>query len=69
MIYSLQCATTRFGCLNVKSHMPCRAHAVLYHNLEKSLSEGHGRSTAWAWHGKCESNTAALSQSNGKDTF
>jgi len=24
---------------------------------------------AWARHGKCESDTAALCQSNGKDTF
>jgi len=24
---------------------------------------------AWAWHGKCESDTAALCKSNGKDTF
>jgi len=24
---------------------------------------------AWAWHGKCESDTAALCESNGKDTF
>ena len=31
--------------------------------------ELHGRSMAWAWHGKCESDTAALCKSNGKDTF
>jgi hypothetical protein len=24
---------------------------------------------AWAWHGKCESDTAALSKSNGKDSL
>jgi len=24
---------------------------------------------AWAWRGKCESDTAALCKSNGKDTF
>jgi hypothetical protein len=24
---------------------------------------------AWAWHGKCEADTAALCKSNGKDTF
>jgi len=29
----------------------------------------HGMGTAWAWHGKCESDTAALCKSNGKDTF
>ena len=27
------------------------------------------RGTAWAWHGKCESDTAALCKSNGKDAF
>ena len=46
--------------------MPCRAHAVLCRGLEKSLSEGRGRSTAWAWHGMCESNTLALCKSDGK---
>ena len=24
---------------------------------------------AWAWHGKCESDTAAMCKANGKDTF
>jgi len=31
--------------------------------------ERHHRSMAWAWYGKCESDTAALCKSNGKDTF
>ena len=31
--------------------------------------ERHGMGTAWAWHGKCESHTAALCKSSGKDTF
>ena len=31
--------------------------------------ERHGQSMAWARHGKCESDTAALCKSNGKDTF
>jgi len=31
--------------------------------------ERHGQSTAWARHGKRESDTAALCKSNGKDTF
>ena len=26
-------------------------------------------SATWAWHGKCESDTAALCKSNGKDTL
>ena len=29
----------------------------------------HGRGAAWAWHGVCESNTATLCKSNGKDTI
>jgi len=31
-------------------------HAVLCRGLEKSLSERHGRSTAWAWHGMASVN-------------
>jgi len=31
--------------------------------------EWHGQSMAWAWHGKCESDMAALCKSNGKHTF
>ena len=34
-----------------------------------SWEERHGQSMAWARHGKCESDTAALCKSNGKDTF
>ena len=29
----------------------------------------HGQSMAWVRHGKCESDTAALCKSNGKDTL
>ena len=39
--------------------------AVLCSGLEKNGIV----SMAWARHGKCESNTAALCKSNGKDTF
>jgi hypothetical protein len=49
--------------------MPCYAQAALYRGLEKSLSERHGRGMAQARHGMCESNTAALCKSNGKDTI
>jgi hypothetical protein len=42
--------------------MPCRG-------LEKSLSEQHGHGMAQAKHGRCESNTATLCTSNGKDTI
>jgi hypothetical protein len=49
--------------------MPCHAHAALFRGFEKSLSEWHGRGMARARHGLCESNTAALCKSNGKDTI
>ena len=35
----------------------------------KPLAARHGRGTAWARHGNCESDTAALCKSSGKDTF
>jgi hypothetical protein len=54
---------------DANSHMPCHAHAALCRGLEKSLSERHGRGMALARHGICESNTAALCKSNGKDTI
>jgi hypothetical protein len=41
---------------------PCRG-------LERSLSERHIRGMAGERHGMCESNTAALCKSNGKDTI
>jgi hypothetical protein len=53
----------------VNSHMPCHAHAALCRGLEKSLSERHGRGMAWARHGMCESYTAALCKSYGKNTI
>ena len=57
--------------------MPCSDHAVLL----KATAQHGRRETAvlccglenngivGAWHGKCESDTAALCKSNGKDTF
>jgi hypothetical protein len=45
------------------------AHAALCRGLKKSLSERHGHGTARARYGMCESNMAALSKSNGKDTI
>ena len=39
-----------------------RETAVLWPSKER-----HGRSMAWSWHGKCESDTAALCKSIGKD--
>jgi hypothetical protein len=47
----------------------CHAHAALCRGLEKSLAERHGYDMARARHGMCESNTASLCKSNGKDTI
>ena len=59
--------------------MPCSDHAVLLKATAQRgrlstaalwpWEERHGQSMAWARHGKCESDTAALCKSNGKDTF
>jgi hypothetical protein len=45
------------------------AHTALCRGLEKLLSERHDRGMARARDGMCESNTAALCKSNGKDTI
>jgi hypothetical protein len=36
---------------NANSHMPCHAHAMLFHGLEKLLSEQHGHGMAQVQHG------------------
>jgi len=54
----------RGGSPQAVSRLPCCAVAL----RRTALSE-HGVGTAWAWHGTCESDTAALYKSNGKDTF
>jgi hypothetical protein len=53
---------------------PCRSHHAM--NLPwpwevafRKAYSWHGRGTAWERHGMCESNTAALCKSNGKDTI
>jgi hypothetical protein len=46
---------TRAGSPQAVSGRPCSAVAL--------------RRTAWARHGKCESDTAALCKSNGKEAF
>jgi hypothetical protein len=61
--------TCRLWPADHNSHMPCHVHAALCRGLEKSLSERHGRGMVWARHGMCESKTAALCKSNGKDTI
>ena len=71
--------------LKADSHIACRAHAVpLPCRAAKGLEclshliytvrpccglENNGMVGAWAWHCKCESDTAALCKSNGKDTL
>jgi hypothetical protein len=37
--------------------------------LKRPVWSEHGMSAAWTWHGKCDSDTAALCKSNGKDIF
>ena len=37
--------------------------------LRRTAWPEQGMGPAWAWHGKCESDTVALCKSNGKDTF
>jgi hypothetical protein len=48
--------------------VPMPLYAALCRGLERSLSERHGRGMAEERHDICESNTAALCTSNGKDT-
>jgi hypothetical protein len=43
---------------------PCCAVA-----LRRTAWSEHDMGAAWAWHGKCESDAAALCKSNGEDTF
>jgi hypothetical protein len=52
---------TRAGSPQAVSRRPCCAVAL----KRKAWSE-HGMGV---WHGKCESDTAALCKSNGKDTL
>jgi hypothetical protein len=37
--------------------------------LRRTAWSEQGMGAAWAWHDMCESDTAALCKSNGKDTF
>jgi hypothetical protein len=46
------------------SQWPCCAMA-----FRRIAWSQHGMGAAWAWHGKGESDMAALCKSNGKDTF
>jgi hypothetical protein len=55
---------SRAGSPQAVSRRPCCAV-----DLRRTAWSEHGMSAAWAWHRKCESDTAALCKSNGKDTF
>jgi len=55
---------TRAGSPQAVSRSPCCAVA-----LSRTAWSEHGMGTVWSWQGKCESDTAALCKSNGKDTF
>jgi len=55
---------TRAGSPQAVSQRPCCAVALRI----MAWSE-HGMGAAWAWHGKYETDTAALCKSDGKDTF
>ena len=52
------------GSLEAISRLPCCAVT-----LRRTAWSDHGMGVAWAWHGKCESDTAVLCKSNGKDIF
>ena len=54
----------RAGSPQAVSRRPCCAVT-----LRRMAWSEHGIGAAWAWHGKCESDTATLCKSNGKDTF
>jgi hypothetical protein len=55
---------TRAGSPQAISQQTCCAMA-----LRRTTWSEHGMGVAWAWHGKYESETAALCKSNGKGTF
>ena len=55
---------TRAGSTQAVSRRPCCTVA-----LRRTAWSEHGMGVAWAWDVKCESDTAALCKSNGKDTF
>jgi len=54
----------RAGSPQAVSRRPCCAMA-----WTRTAWSEHGMGAACAWHGECESDTAALCKPNGKDTF
>jgi len=59
------------GRSQTRAHSPQAVSRRLYCAvaLRRTACSEHGMGAAWAWPGKCESGTAALCKSNGKDTF
>jgi hypothetical protein len=55
---------TQAGSPQAVSRRPCCAVT-----LRRAAWSEHGMGASWAWHGKCESDMAALCKSSGKDTF
>jgi hypothetical protein len=55
---------TRAGSPQAVFRRPCCAVA-----LRRTAWSEQSMDAAWAWHGKRESDTAALFKSNGKDAF
>jgi hypothetical protein len=55
---------TLAGSPQAVSRRPCCAVA-----LRRTARSEHGMGAAWAWHDKCESDTAALCKSNGENIF
>jgi len=55
---------TQLGSPQAVYRRPCCAVA-----LRRSAWSEHDTGAAWAWHDKCESDTATLCKSNGKDKF
>ena len=76
-LHSAAVSDTHLPCHAHAMLWPCRSsqgHGTAWpsrdgHAVPWPWEEGHGQSMAWARHGKCESDTAAMGKSNGKDTL
>jgi hypothetical protein len=61
--------TCRLWTADANSHIPCRPVPWPWEVAFRTARSWHGIGTARARHGMCESDTAALCKSNGKDTI
>jgi hypothetical protein len=76
-LHSAAVSDSHLPCRHHDMLWPCRSsqgHSTARPSLDGRAvmwpwEERHGRSMAWECYGKCESDTAALCKSNGKDTF